>query len=221
VTVCDNNGITERFDLSEATEIKQTYRNAKSHFKRNDVRIRRRIFGKYGAKQRNRVNQILHRVSKTIVQNALENRQAIVMENLKGIRKLYRKGNGQGQKYRGRMNSWSYFELQRQIEYKARWEGLPVYHVDARNTSKKCSTCGSELIPEENRTLRCPTHGLADRDVNASRNIVKLGMRFMPVGQPSEGMVAEPIMAIRKLDGCQPSSQTTDNLTEPAMQVSV
>ena len=29
-----------------------------------------------------------------------------VMEKLKGIRKLYRRGNGQGPSFRGRMNSW-------------------------------------------------------------------------------------------------------------------
>lgn len=193
VTVCDNKGNVEQIDLSRATEIKETYRNIKSHFVRNDVRIRRRIFGKYGAKQRNIVSQILHKTSKRIVQEALESKYAIVMENLKGIRKLYRKGNGQGRNYRSRLNSWSFYELQRQIEYKALWEGLPVIYVPARGTSIKCSLCGSALqpIPEENRNLKCSTHGIVDRDVNASRNIVKLGMRFVPIALPSEAMVVE------------------------------
>jgi len=43
------------------------------------------------------------------------------MEDIQGIRKMYRKGNGQGTKYRAKMNPWSFYELQRQIEYKARW----------------------------------------------------------------------------------------------------
>ena len=72
----------------------------KSHFKRNDARIRKRVFGKYGRKQQNRVNQRLHLVSKAIVEQAEAEKQGIVMENLKGIRKLYQKGNGQGKDYR-------------------------------------------------------------------------------------------------------------------------
>src|SRR5439155_8710446 len=43
------------FDLSMATRIKTDYRIVKSQFKRNDSRIRTRIYGKYGEKQRNRV----------------------------------------------------------------------------------------------------------------------------------------------------------------------
>ena len=61
-----------------------------SNFKRNDVRIRKKIFSKYGKKEKNRVHQILHNASKKIVSK----NQGIIMENIKGIRKLYRKGNG-------------------------------------------------------------------------------------------------------------------------------
>lgn len=35
------------------------------------------------------------------------------------------------------MNTWSFYELQRQIEYKAKWVGLPVKHVKAHGTSSK------------------------------------------------------------------------------------
>jgi hypothetical protein len=59
VTTTSSNGEVIRYDLSEATRIKATYHEVKRHFRRNDVRVRRRIFRKYGLKQRNRVNQIL------------------------------------------------------------------------------------------------------------------------------------------------------------------
>ena len=48
----------------------------------------------------------------------------MVLEDIRGIRALYLKGNGQGRKYRGRMNAWSFSEAQRQLEYKAKWTGL-------------------------------------------------------------------------------------------------
>jgi putative transposase len=139
------------------------------------------------------VKQILHNASKQIVLDAKRREFGIVMEKLTGIRKLYRRGNWQGRSYRGMMNSWSYYELQRQIEYKATWEGIPVIYVNPNGTSVKCSICGSKTKPEENRQLKCPSCGFTvDRDVNAARNILARGVRFAPSASASEAMVQEP-----------------------------
>jgi putative transposase len=48
--------------------------------------------------------QYLHKITKDIVELAKESRSAIILEDIKGIRKLYRKGNGQGNKFRRKMN---------------------------------------------------------------------------------------------------------------------
>jgi len=149
VTIASSDGEVRRYDLSECMKIKSTYRVVKSRFTRNDVRVRRQTFAKYGQLERNRVTQRLHKVSKEIVMKAKEKGYGIIME--KGIRKLYKRGNGQSRGYRA--NSWSYYELQRQIEYKARWEGLKIIYVDARRTSKYCSICGYELNPNGWREL--------------------------------------------------------------------
>jgi putative transposase len=205
ITTAGSDGSIQRFDLSEASKIKASYREVKSHFKRNDVRIRRRICRKYGLKERNKVSQILHHTSKEIIEKAKISQSVIVMEKLTGIRKLYHRGNGQGRGYRFRLNSWSFAELQRQIEYKAKWEGLPVIYVSARDTSKKCSVCGCRLatIPEESRLLKCSIHGMVDRDVNAARNILARGVRFAPFALPGEAMVQEPRKVILKVDGSE------------------
>lgn len=207
VTIADTVSHVERLDLSKITEIKARYRELTSHFKRNDVRVRRGICRRYGSKRREKVQQILHHASKMIVQQAKDNQYGIVMEKLTGMRRLYRQGNGQGPNYRFRLNSWSYAELQRQIEYKARWEGLPVTYVNPSGTSAKCSVCGSRMmrIPEENRQLKCTSCGLtADRDVNAARNILARALRFRAVGPASEAMVQEPARAvIQKVDAGQ------------------
>ncbi len=208
ITMVDTDGNCIMYDMKKANEVKTQCKQIKRKFIRNDVRIRKLVFKKYGAIERNRVHWILHNVSKNIVRHARGHNIAIAMENIKGIRKLYRKGNGQGNHYRGRMNSWSYYELQRQIEYKALWEGIPVVYVNARGTSAKCSRCGDRMFPEENRMLRCASCKLSiDRDVNAARNILakgmKAGLRFSPKGLPSEAMVAEPAKVICTVDGSQ------------------
>jgi len=212
VTLADSGSEVQQIDLTKATEIKSMYRNIKSKFHRNDIRIRRRISQKYGLKERAKVHQILNHASKLIVQEAKRKRYGIAMEEITNLRKLSRRGNGRGTRYRFVLNSWSYGELQRQIEYKARWEGLPVIYVKAYGTSAKCSMCGSRMtrIPEESRKLRCSGCGLTiDRDVNAARNILARALRFGAVGLPSEAVVQEPNAgseapkAILKVDGGQ------------------
>jgi IS605 OrfB family transposase len=167
VTTASTDETVRRFDLSKATRIKADYRYVKSRFRRNDSRLRTRIFSKYGQKQRNRVHPLLHNVSKS-------------------------KGNFQSRNYRAQMNSWSYAELQRQIDYKARWEGVKVIYVPAGNTSKRCSTCGYKTLESTQRRLWCPHCGaILDRDENAARNLAAGGLRFSPNGPPGEAMVEE------------------------------
>jgi IS605 OrfB family transposase len=88
--------------------------------KRNDVRISKKLYSKYGQRRRNRTDQLLHHISKHIVRKAREQRSVIVFENIINIAGwLYQRGNYQSRAYRGRMNSWSLVEIKRQIEYKA------------------------------------------------------------------------------------------------------
>ncbi|NHI03614.1 hypothetical protein DYY67_2250 [Candidatus Nitrosotalea sp. TS] len=73
---------------------KITYRTKKvtSSFKRNDHRIRQKIYSKLGDRRARRIKQFLNRVSKDIVSKAKKSCSLIVLEDIKGIRKLYRKG---------------------------------------------------------------------------------------------------------------------------------
>src|SRR3989442_10543712 len=127
-----NDQETSRYDLSKCVRIANPTVRIVASFTRNDDRIKTKIASKYGRRRISRTGHILHNATKTIVAVAVQQRTAIVLENIEGIRSLYRKGNGQGRKYRGRMNGWSFGEAQRQIEYNARWIGLPVIHLSRR-----------------------------------------------------------------------------------------
>jgi len=217
VTTAATDGAVKAFDLSKATRIKSTYRFVKSRFKRNDSRIGTRIHRKYGEKQRNHVAPLLHNVSKRIVDDAKTKRYGIIMERLTGIRSLYQKGNGQSRNHRARMNSWSYGKLQRQVEYKARWEGVKVIYVPARDTSKRCSICGYKTLESTQRRLWCPHCGaILDRDENAARNIAAGGLRFSPNGPPGEAVKGNPTTTvILRVDGGKLSQQTNATTIHP------
>ena len=213
ITTATLDGKTTVYDLSKATKIKALYREIKSHFRRNDVRIAKRIQQKYGKLQRDKVQPILHNVSKAIVEQAKQEHLNIVMEDLKGIRKLYRKGNGQGTNYRSRLNSWSFYELQKQIEYKAAWKGIKVIYVKPQKTSSTCAICGFEITECTERKVYCSKcNYLMDRDENAAFNIVQRGLRFKPDGEVSEAMVKERQSLILKVDASQLTHHPTVNM---------
>jgi len=194
LTAVDSDGQIRQESFAKSTEVRAMYREVRSHVVRNDTRIRRGVASKYGRIESQKVKQILHHASKQIVLDAKRKQFGIAMEKLTGIRKVYRRGNGHGSGYRGMMNGWSYYELQRQIEYKARWEGIPVIYVNPYGTSVKCSTCGSRMtrIPEENRQLKCPNCGFhVDRDINAAKNILARALRFGAIASATEAMVQE------------------------------
>jgi putative transposase len=190
VTVSDTLGKTVVHDTSQVLEIQERYKAIRAKIGQRtyrDKRVSRILYAKYGGRESRRTNQFLHRISKTIVEYAREKRLRIVMENLKGIRRLYRKGNGQGRSFRGRMNSWTFREIQRQVEYKARWAGIPITYVSPRNTSRNCSKCGSQLERLEERQMQCPKCGENwDRDVNASKNIMTKAA-LVRAARPSTG----------------------------------
>ena len=164
-----------QFDLSKTVQIAENEKSILSSFKRNDVRIRKKIASKYGQRRKNRTNQLLHKVSKTIVDIASKNSEAIVFEDIRNIRKLYQKGNGQNRRYRYKLNGWSFSEIKRQIEYKANWKGVQIIQLSKKETmgtSSLCPTCGKRLQEQRaSRDLWCEScQKRMDRDVVAVMN---------------------------------------------------
>jgi putative transposase len=180
VTVGNNDMVTF-YKTNKLLSIKQNTIHARAGFKRNDNRIKQKFWQEKNKRMQNRTKQFIHKITKQIVSNAVEQKSIIAFENLKGIRKMYRKGNSQGNKYRKKLNGWQFYELQRQVEYKAQWVGIPVVFVDPKRTSKLCPICGERIQEDTNkRKVMCINCGKSmDRDVVASMNIAhKAWSRF-------------------------------------------
>lgn len=165
---------TIMYKTGKLLSIKENTTHVIAAFRRNDRRVKNKFYSQKRNRITRRVQQFLHKISKDIISRAVELRSMIVLEDIKGIRKLYKKGNGQGKKFRRRLNSWSFYELQRQIQYKAAWEGVPVRFIDPRRTSQLCPTCGNRIQEDrfQRRKLWCSNcKRVMDRDVVAALNI--------------------------------------------------
>jgi putative transposase len=114
-----------------------------------------------------------------------------------------------GNKYRGRLNSWSFYRLQKMIEYKAKWQGLKVIYVPPHKTSSACAICDSKVVECAERKVWCTKcKTLVDRDENAAKNILARGLRFKPIGLPREARKGNPVKELKtevilRADGSQ------------------
>ncbi len=135
---------------------------------------------------RNKTLDILHKTSKKITRSG----HVPAREDLVGITKLYDNPGRWGKNANFRGKNWGYYELGRQIDYKAKANGDVSILVNPRGTSSKCAACGGKMITEERRVMRCPVGNITvDRDKNASANILVRGLEVGHVGSASEAMV--------------------------------
>lgn len=205
-----------QYDLSKTVDVAENTRCIVRSFKRNDVRIRKRVATKYGKRRKNRINQLLHHVSKAVVEKAKQDKAALAFEDIRRIRRLYQRGNGQGTNYRSKLNSWSFSEIKRLITYKAAWEGVPVIQLsvkETRGTSQLCPRCGKRITQVDRfRQLYCTECKIwMDRDVVAAMNLSIKGLaRFASsqgaAGEARKGNPETPVILrvdAAKLSRCQ------------------
>jgi putative transposase len=123
-------------------------------------------------KLRNARKDYLHKISHEIVS---EN-QVIVSENLQ-IKNLVKNHH-----LAKSIEDVSWYELTRQLEYKAKWNGRKYIKIDVFYASSQlCCVCGYQNTDTKDLAVReweCPVCGVKhDRDINAAKNILAEGLR--------------------------------------------
>ena len=131
----------------------------------------------------NQRDDFLHKLSRLYVNNY----DNICIEDL-DVKGLKEKGHNTGMHRSIHDASWAKFAFMR--SYKAQSAGRKLISVDPRNTTQRCSNCGSIVRKElSERIHECPYCGfVADRDYNSSRNILIAGME-----QPVEPIEPKPL----------------------------
>ena len=127
------------------------------------------MVAKYSEKIANQRKDYLHKITTELVRNY----DVIVIEDLKTSNMI------KNHKLARAIANQSWREIRRQLEYKCNWYGKKLIIINPFKTSQICSSCGYDDGKHtlDIREWTCPNcHKTLDRDINAAKNILKLGL---------------------------------------------
>ncbi len=162
VAVLSNNRFVNSKHLRK---VKGKYSHLRHKLDKKGTKSAKRLLKKISGKEHRFVKDTNHCISKMIVNLPFD---VFVIEKL-SIRPKKRLGKS----FNKRLMSWSWFQLEQFLTYKAELAGKKVEHIDARYTSQKCSHCGHvKRSQREGLSFCCSKCNFKlHSDLNAARNI--------------------------------------------------
>jgi IS605 OrfB family transposase len=177
--VIGNSKIEHRFEtaIEKALHYKQLAENLqKRHsspkynawLRRRGIRRRMKSFRR---KARNIIDGWAKKTSREMIALAKQRQYTVARKDLTGLVENLRK---LPKEHKVSLLILSYRRLEHWIDWQCEKQGVPAAAINPRGTSSTCPICGSKLVENSHRKLKCPKCGFeADRDTVAILNIEK------------------------------------------------
>lgn len=126
---------------------------------------------KLSNKEHRVMTDINHKISRQIVNLAIQEEISVIkLEKLTNIRQTARTSR----KNEKHLHTWSFYQLSKFIEYKAKLAGISVVYVDPKYTSQLCPQCGAKNKAKD-RQYCCQSCGYTThRDRVGALNIMSV-----------------------------------------------
>ena len=161
---------------SQLTHRRNEFERVRSSLQQHGTRSAQRTLKRVGGRERRHAKDVLHRISKDIVTEAVRyDCTAIAVEDLGGITERLPNASW--------FHMWAFGRLIDYLRYKCRQHGIRLVKVDPEYTSQRCAECGhssSANRPTRDR-FQCERCGNRENaDYNAAKNV---GTRYVRRGQ--------------------------------------
>ena len=151
----------------------------------------RRRLKAIGQRENRWMQDINHQVSKALVENNPKH-TLFVLEDLSGIRNATERVKT---KYRYVSVSWSFYDLEQKLIYKAKQNQSSVIKVDPRYTSQCCPCCGHVEKSNRNKKIHlfaCKNCGYKSNDDRiGAMNLYRMGIDYLADSQVPNTVVTE------------------------------
>ena len=179
-TCYDEQGNTKFFNGKHVSNIRNKYKKLRKQLQNKGTKSAKRRLKKIGHRENRWMIDVNHQISKALV-NYYGKDTLFVLEDLTGITFNTTKHRKKENRYEH--HSWSFYQLEQFLTYKANLNGSKVIEVPAQYTSQRCVRCGR--INKSNRNhdkhlYKCDRCGYSTNDDRiASMNIQFLGTLYV------------------------------------------
>jgi putative transposase len=169
----DHVPVPVRLDQKEVPIIQARHQVRRSRLqqkKSHDRRMKRKLCGREGRREHNRIENRLRKYAIMIVSLAIIFNSAIALEDLTGMRVRRRRDKDLTR----RLSVWPRRKLHLYIFQLAQWYGVPMIFVNPSYTSTDCPICGRRCAnSRKDGMFRCKCGWECDQHLSASLNIFK------------------------------------------------
>ena len=155
------------------------YKELRSELQRKQTPSARRRLKKIGSRENRWMNDVNHCISKALVTNN-PSKTLFVLEDLTNVRQATEKVR---RKDRYISVSWSFYDLEQKLKYKAQRNGGLVINVDPRYTSQRCPKCGHKERSNRDKkhhVFCCKNCGYRSNDDRiGAMNLYLLGLEYI------------------------------------------
>jgi putative transposase len=134
---------------------------------------------KIGNKESRITSDIIHKITRELVNQALEQNALIVIGNLKGLRNRDKKK--MGKKFNRKISGFPYFKFVEYLKYKAALAGIKTFVISEAYTSQECFRCHTrdKKARKTQGLYLCKKCGEENADRNAAFNIARKALGYI------------------------------------------
>lgn len=182
VTTYDEEGKTGFVSGSDIMKKRDKFQAVRAELQSRGTKSAKRVLKRLAGRENRWMTDVNHQISKTLVRSYGEN-TLFVIEDLTEV--SFSEENLKNRSADGRygLRSWSFYQLEQFLIYKANEAGAKVIKVPANYTSQRCPACGR--IHKENRNhdtheYVCDVCGYRSNDDRiGAMNLFALGIEYV------------------------------------------
>ena len=181
-TTYDERGKVNFFSGKEVLDKRETFNSVRAELQSKGTKSAKRVLKRISGRENRWMTDVNHRLSKTLVDMYGKN-TLFVLEDLTNVSFSEETLNNRSKDGRNELRSWTFYQLEQFLEYKAKANSSDVVKVSANYTSQRCPKCGR--IHKENRhhdthEYICDSCGYRSNDDRiGAMNIYTLGTMYV------------------------------------------